>query len=266
MNIKTPDYKLDFLVITALSALAFALCANLGGLSWFKGTLGGILFTVPAIAYLFVRRPKPVKRIVIGSLLFGLVLGFFYELVMQASGGYDVTSVFLPRIFGHVPVDSMIAHMLMAGLIITFYEHFLVRGTTDKHSPRLKYGVILVASMVTIAAAVHLVRPSLLDIPYPYAIFGSLAVLSVVLMLAYRPAFRLKLLQLPPFFFLTFLLFMVVAIQFDWWHYPAGTQYIGWVSLAGGTKFPFEELFFWMLLYAPAIVTYYRFFVEPKDA
>jgi hypothetical protein len=51
-------------------------------------------------------------------------------------------------------------------------------------------------------------------------------------------------------------------VRLGYWAYP-GTQYIGSVTLFG-TTFPFEELFFWMLFYAPTLVAFYELFVSNR--
>lgn len=261
--------KLDLAVITLLSFAAFSVSQLLGNTAYFKGTAGLILFTVPAIAYLCVVKRKPIRKLLAGSLVFGLGLGFFYEFVMQASGGYNVVSVYLPRLFGLVPFDSVIAHFLMAGLVLTFYEHFIVKadaidGHSDVISKRLPYAIELAVVMTVVAIGTYAVKPELLAIPYPYAILGTLAVLPVVIRIYRYPDFGRRLAVIPPYFVLTFILFMIVAIRFGWWLYPESTSYLGWVTLgvAGNISFPLEELLFWMVLYAPAIVTYYATFIE----
>ena len=59
------------------------------------------------------------------------------------------------------------------------------------------------------------------------------------------------------FFFFAFV-YELTALKLGWWKF-IGNDFIGWVSIFK-LSFPFEELFFWFLLLAMAILSYYEFF------
>jgi hypothetical protein len=258
--------RTDYLVISLLVLAGFAIDLYVGRFSGLKGTACTLLLFVPSIIYLGMRRAKPWRKIALASLVLGLLLGFFYEFVMQAAGGYDVTSVYLPRLFQTVPIDSIAAHMVMTCTILVYFEHFVRQKSSRAiNASRFKKLLYLVIVLDVLVVTLHYMAPQLLHLPYPYAVMGLLAVIPVLLKVYRQPSFSVELLKLVPFFFTTFMLFMIVAIRFHWWSYPSTTHYVGWVTLFSSVSFPFEELSFWMLLYAPAIVTYYRVLIDQPE-
>jgi hypothetical protein len=58
------------------------------------------------------------------------------------------------------------------------------------------------------------------------------------------------------------LMFELTGLELQLWTFP-GTHFIGWVDLLG-YKFPFEEFFFWFVLSAITILSYYEFFDDNR--
>jgi len=47
------------------------------------------------------------------------------------------------------------------------------------------------------------------------------------------------------------------------WEFPSEGKFIGWVSFLGAS-FPLEELFFWIILGAPATLSWFVLFGEER--
>lgn len=215
---------------------------------------------IPGGAYLGWRKRKPWRKITVSALLFGLCLGFFFDFIQEYTQAYTVVSCIFPRLLGVVPVDNILGHFMMAFFTFTFYEHFVAQKVNPNISYRFKYAIYLVATMIAAVIGIYYLHSSWLLMPYPYVIFGTLAIVPIFTYLYRHPQSARDFTQMAPFFFLFYFVFEIAAVQYSWWTYP-GYNYIGWVSLPG-IRFPFEELFYWMLFYAAALTAYYKSLVD----
>lgn len=220
-----------------------------------KALIGGAAFMLPSIAYLSMRSKKPWKKIVVATLVFGLLFGFLFEFIQEYTNTYLVVSRVFPKLFGVLPLDNVLGHMMMACLTFTFYEHFINRHSDSSISPIIKLAVYPAIILMIAEITIHTTHPSLLMLHYSYAWLGALAVTPLLYLLARRPAYTRDVFLMVPFFFILYLVVELDAVRYGWWIYP-GHGYIGWVTLFG-RHFPFEELFFWMFFYAAAITSYY---------
>lgn len=71
----------------------------------------------------------------------------------------------------------------------------------------------------------------------------------------------MKFIKTGVFFFMLYLIYELTAVNLGQWYFPG--EYVGWVELAGA-RFPFEELFFWMMLSSSAVLALYEGFVDDK--
>jgi hypothetical protein len=63
------------------------------------------------------------------------------------------------------------------------------------------------------------------------------------------------------FFYLSFL-YEILAIHYGWWGFHS-ENFIGWFSILG-TKFPLEELVWWIMLFALAVLSCYEYFDDDE--
>lgn len=262
MKLDTKSRRLDLGIV--LSLVLFAVLYNLlvEGTFFGKAMIGLAAFTVPSTIYLGLRSKKPWKKIAIATLVFGGIFGFLFEFIQELNQAYSVVSTILPS-FLFLPIDNILGHMLMALLTFTFYEHFVVQRDTPIRSRRLKYIVILGVAVDLLLVLLYFINSSLITFPYSYAILGTVAIIPVFIYALRHPKEIGTLTSIAPIFFVIYLLVELFAVKNGWWVYPS-PHYIGSVSI-WGLSFPFEELFFWMLFYAAALVVYYRVFVSsPK--
>ena len=117
-----------------------------------------LFFVIPTI-YLFVRKKKPIKELIAGSLLIGVGFGFIFDIIASANNAWNELShqlVFDYRIFGFLPADEPIWFILWTLFILAFYEHFYEKDRVDRLSKRFKYIFVptIVALVLTVFVAI----------------------------------------------------------------------------------------------------------------
>lgn len=149
-------------------------------------------------------------------------------------------------------------------LIIMFYEYFLEKHIRDKiWHPRTKYLVLLVSGLFLLFLILFFGYPALLRIPYWYFIFGLTLILLPLIIQAFSfPKVFAKILKVVPYFFYLTFIYEITALKLGWWVFP-GREFIGWVSFFG-VSFPFEEFFFWLVLLAASLLSYYEFYADDE--
>jgi hypothetical protein len=252
--------RLDVLVLILLITMAFFYNTLVANTYLGKALLGGVVFIVPSIIYLGARQPKPWRKIFIATLIFGGLFGFFFEFIQEYTGTYLVVSRVFPKLFGILPPDNVLGHMMVACLTFTFYEHFVNRNSTATINPRMSKVAYASLGVVFAEISLYIVHPSLLAFHYSYAYLGLAAIVPIAYLLLSKPEYTRDILMMIPFFFLLYLAVEIIAVKYSWWIYP-GYYYIGWVTLFDQT-FPFEELFFWMFFYAAALISYYKLTID----
>jgi hypothetical protein len=253
--------RLDVLVLILLM-LAFIGYAELTkGLYISKALFAGIALTVPPIIYLGFRKKKYWKKVIVSTIVFGCMFGFVVDFIAEYTKSWTVTSLVFPvRILGVNTIDSVIGFMLMTGLTIVFYEHFLDTAKNGHISRHLKYAVLPGFFAIAILLLTYAFQPTLLHTRYPYLFMGIAAIIPPVILGFLNPPFFRRMVITGTYFFFLYFVFEIYAVNYSYWVYK-GDNYIGWVSLFN-TNFPFEELFFWMMFYAASLVSYYELFIE----
>lgn len=255
--------KTDLLVLAVLGILAYCYCRLTLDMYIGRGLFGGAVFTLPAVIYLGLRSSKPWRKIFVSTLLFGGLLGFFFEFVQEFNQSYAVVNTVFPKLLGVVPLDNVLGHMMMALLAFTFYEHFISKNKDDLPSSRVKYAVALAVFMPAAVVALYYIDPSMLSFNYSYAYLGAVAILPPMIYAYRHPKLASELTLMIPYFFILYLVVEQVAVKHGWWVYP-GQYYIGQVTLFEAV-YPIEELLFWMLCYAAALISYYKIFIDRPD-
>lgn len=254
--------KLDIVVLGLLYLIAVMYALIFGGTPIGKALYAGAMLTLPPTIYLGLRRPKNWLKIGLGATVFGLLFGMALSYFAEASASWTVVNdVFSFRLFGLNTLEEVLGHGMMALLTFTFYEHFLddekVRKLGRKHKLAIFIGIFGIALVIL----VHNLFPSFFaSINYPYVGIGVIAILPLILAVYKHPVLMKKMGFLAVYFFILYFSIELFAVKFDYWLYH-GNNYIGWVEILG-LRFPFEELFFWMILYAPTIVTYYEYTLD----
>jgi len=113
--------------------------------------------------------------------------------------------------------------------------------------------------LVVVFLLLYFLVPETLIIPYTY--FGVLFIamfIPIVVELFRHPKFLPKLLTIVVYCFFFALFYETVALKTGIWAFP-GNEYVGIISLFG-VQFPFEEFFFFVLLFPIGILAYYKLF------
>lgn len=252
---------IDFLVVIILLILGTFYALYISQNSFLgKSVVCGIVYLIPSTIYLGLRKKKDWVKIITASLLFGTLFGFFFEFIAEYNQSYSVISTLTPfKILGVLPIDNIIGHTMMVLLTLVFYEHFIDKKTGHKISHHIVYA--LIPAIVVISGIILLFDFHLLPkVPYIYFVMGSIAILFPIYLGIIKPQFIKNMAMIAVFFFFVYLMFEVVAVHNSWWIYP-NTQYIGWVEFLG-SRFPIEELLFWMFFYAATLVSFYELYID----
>jgi len=258
---KKESFKVDILVLFLMLGVAMIYAYLTRDLFIGKSLFGGIVFTIPPVIYLGLRKKKNWKKLLIAALTFGVLYGFALSFYAEATKSWStIPSIFNFRLFGLNTLEEIFGHGLMAMTIFTFYEHFF-DTENDKKINRRYIWAILIGIFGSIALVIiKLLTPGKFStFEYPYVVIGTIAIIPLILAVIKKPTFLPKLALTSLYFFIFWFLIEFQAVGYNYWIYPG--NYIGWVDFLN-VKYPFEELFYWMLLYAPTIIIYYEFFMD----
>ena len=145
-------------------------------------------------------------------------------------------------------------------LVVMFYKYFIKQSLSKNLlGARFDYLIIIILFLFSLFLFSYNFSPSILYIPYFYLWFGIILIfVPLVIFLFCYPEFISKFFETAAYFFYLTLTYEITALQLGWWAFPSD-QFIGWVSI-WNVRFPIEELLFWMILCAMAVLTYYEFF------
>ena len=251
--------KLDILILIFFPLFAMVTSIALEA-NYLISTL--LFFGAPSL-YLSVRNYK----IILKSFIFSMLLGFPFATIINSvavlSKSWLTYSIFDFRFLGLIPIEDFVFGTLFVYLTIMFYEHLLDKGKDNKIDKKLRLFIIPLTIIFLIFLIIIFKSSELLNIPYAYFWIGLLAgLLPLAAMLSFFPRLFCKFIKAASYFFFLTLLFELTALHLDQWVFP-GDQFIFWVDIAGN-RFPFEELFFWVILASISVLTYYEFFADDR--
>ncbi|KKP92164.1 MAG: hypothetical protein UR94_C0004G0025 [Parcubacteria group bacterium GW2011_GWA2_36_10] len=223
-----------------------------------------LLFLALPALYLSYRNKKMVKKMLLFSLP-ALLIVIVIDYICEITGTWLVmNSIFDYRILGFVTIDIIIWFFIYTYLIIAYYEYFLEHKFKDVlYKPRLKYLYLYFLSVLVTFFVVFFTNKAWLHIRYFYLLFGTvMAIIPITLVFNKFPNIITKFVKTGVYFFYLAIIYELTAITLNQWMFP-GKDFIGIVTLFN-ISFPFEELFFWMLLGAMSILSYYEFFDDDK--
>lgn len=220
-----------------------------------------LFYVVPSI-FLSWSHPHLIKKSIIFALIFGIPVSFFVEYVMELTGSWVLIRMELPHfwIIEYVSLIQIVWGVIYGYFIVIFYEAFFDRSVAKVIYPRTKFlmllGILLISS-VTIA---HFFFPSFLHIEYFYLKVGIvMALLPIVGIIIRSPSLVKKFIKIGSYFLYSSLLYEIIALRLNHWGFPNKEKFIGYVTIFG-ESFPIEELVFWMILTALAVLSYYEYF------
>lgn len=199
------------------------------------------------------------KKAAIFSLVF-IPIAIVFEYIGHFTGQWLLLDSVLPKFFKYVSVETLVWLFFNLYFIVMFYEYFLHEYFTNKlWYPKIKYLLIFSLIVFVVFLFFYRLNPNIFFISYFYLRFTIFfALFPIIFQLFKYPKFISKFFETAAYFFYLTLTYEITALQLGWWAFPS-EQFIGWVSIFN-VRFPFEELFFWMMLCAMAVLSYYEFF------
>ncbi len=230
-----------------------------------RSAFAGLVYTIPPVLYLSLRKKKNWKKVILATLIFGGLFGFLFEFIAEYNKAYSVVSVMFPfKIFGVLPIDNVLGHMMMTLLTIVFYEHFIDSELNHHISKHLKYAILPALFAIVTMFVLFFFSPSLLHSNHPYFYMGLAAIIPPLFLGFTRPQFIRNMALTAVYFFFFYFVAEIFAVRLGYWIYP-GNNYVGWITVFN-TTFPFEELFFWMMFYSASLVSYYELFIDDHSS
>lgn len=219
-----------------------------------------LFFGLPA-AYLSIKAKKEAIKQTAIFTLFTVPVMIVFDYLAALDKVRLVPSIFPVRLYGVVPLEEIIFGALLVYNIVLFYEYFIDKGKNKYKSGRLKYFAFGGASILLLSLVFFSAIPEALQIRYLYLKVGVLFILlPAVAFLSFFPKLISKFVRAGGYFFVLAFLFELTALKLHYWSFP-GEHFIGWVEVFG-YRFPFEEFFFWFILFAVALLSYYEFFAD----
>lgn len=252
--------KIDLILLLIYPIIGVAV-SHLLNINAFCSVL--VFFGIPSF-YLSIRAKKYSKKAAIFSILASLPLIIIIDYIAHSTGQWVIPNSILPRVFQYVTIEVIIWAIFNCYFVIIFYEYFLDHHFTKKLVyPQMKYLVGLFLALFVLFLFVYNFSPLLLNIPYFYLCFGvAFILIPIIIQFFARPKLITKFFETAAYFFYVTFLYEITALQLGWWGFP-GRKFIGWISIFD-IKFPLEELIFWLLLLAMAMLTYYEFFDDDE--
>lgn len=252
LNIDTLLF-LVYPVVAALVALIFSISA-FGSVFLFFG--------IPAL-YLSIRGRNYVKSALVFSGIISLPAIVIVDYIAHLNGQWLIPSSILPfRLFDFVTLEVVLWAFFQLYFTAIFYEYFFDKTVNRKlWTDRVKTLLAFSIGVFALFIGLLIVRPETFVIPYFYFFFGIFGILLPTLVYAFlKPSLVGKVAKVGAYFFYLTLVYELTALTLGWWSFPS-SQFIGWVEILG-TRFPFEEFFFWLVLFSAWIVSAYEFCID----
>ncbi|MCF6276729.1 MAG: hypothetical protein L3J07_02655 [Candidatus Magasanikbacteria bacterium] len=221
-----------------------------------------LFFGVPSFYLSYINR-RFVLKVLVYSFIFAIPISIILDYIAIMSGVWFMPiSILDPfRFFGLIVAENLLWVYLWTYFIIMFYETFLDKHLFVKtYYPKIKYLIFGLTTLVFGIILIHFVNPLLLKINFAYFKFGIITTFIPISFVYFKfPKLRIKLVKIGAYFFVFSLLHEIVGLALNQWVFPPETLFVGWVYLFG-LQFPLEELVFFMVLGAMAIVSFYEIF------
>lgn len=221
-----------------------------------------LFFGIPAL-YLSIRGRQYVKSALVFSGIISLPAIVIVDYIAHLNEQWLIPSSVLPfRLFGFVTLEVIVWAFFQLYFTAIFYEYFFDKTVNRKlWTGRVRTLLAFAIGIFTLFLGLLIFRPQTFVIPYFYFFFGTFGILLPTLLYAsLRPGLVGKIAKVGAYFFYLALLYELTALSLGWWSFPSA-QFIGWVEIIG-IRFPFEEFFFWLVLFSAWIVSAYEFAID----
>lgn len=216
-----------------------------------------LLFFGPPILYLSLRRQDMVLRTLVYSTAI-MTISILSDYLAEQDRSWVSTTMFDFRVAGVVPIEALIWLFMFTYLIVAFNQYFFDSEDHPVVGKRMPI-VFITAGVVLAWACLTAVWNLHFTVDYFYIKFGLLfLLLPLIIFLMMYPRYRRRLALMVPYFFVIGMMNLLISLHKDHWAYP-GEHYIGWMQL-GPYGFPVEEFVFWIILYAPFLISQFELF------
>lgn len=257
MNKKT-KYDLMILLLWPILAAVLSFMFKLNNLSSIIVFLG-----IPGL-YLTIRAKSHALKSLYFALPISVIGILIIDYIAQKSGSWEMfPSSTLPfKFFDIVTFEVILWSFLSIYFIVIFYEYFIHHEIVKRYwNPKMKYFMIFVVLVMLVFSFFFMVNPNYLTVPYFYLIWGIILLLiPFLLQLCAYPKITQKMFLVAAYFFYFNFIYEITALKLGWWTFP-GQEFIGYVQIFN-VAFPLEELFFWFILFALSILSFYEYFDE----
>jgi len=224
-----------------------------------------LFFGLPAL-YLSFKAKKAVKKAILFTLIL-LPLGVVFDFLgVTDHSWYVPRTVFPIRLLGTVPIEDVLWGMLLVYETILFYEYFLDKGKNNPLQKRSLGFIALSLVSFVIFLVLFCFSPRLFifsSFNYFYFKAGTIILLvPTIVFFSFFPKLIFKFVITGVYFFALGFIFELTGLKLNQWTFP-GKNFVGWVEILG-YRFPFEEFFFWFVLFAAALLSYYEFFADDR--
>jgi hypothetical protein len=254
---KSYDVLMMILLPSISAAVAYILATNL-----FTSTI--MFFGLPSL-YLGLRNKDVLGKVATFSFILSLPMFFFIDTIAEINKQWTILNSILPfRFLGFTTFEDYVWALLWVLFAVLFYENFFDQRVNRKEtSAAIKYLIWISVVLILVVCTIYAINPNWLNIPYFYFLAGfTLSVIPTIIFLYHYPKFLGKFAFAALYFFVVLFTFEIIALQNHQWIYP-GTFVM--VLHIFGHAIPFEEVFFWMFLGAPATICFYEFFDDQKN-
>lgn len=255
------------IVFPLIILLTFAAVISL---LWHPNLLAATLLFLglPSI-YLSFLNSQFVGRAIAFSLLaassFGLTVDYLGTL---AHLWVTTDSVFSFKLFGSIPLENPIWSFFFVYLVVMLFETLTPKSRNFKIKKQFFLLVVLLFSLEVVIHWSFGSTKTITSLSYLYMTLGTLLfLLPLIVFLTkfkqYCRSFVSVAVCCLPITFLN----EVISLHNGYWLFPASTKFIARFNF-WDVNFPVEELLFFVIIGAPAILTYYIYFfrgVEPNN-
>lgn len=220
-----------------------------------------LFYGLPSM-WLTLRARHAALRAFLFSLL-SIPFAFIIDYVALLDEAWETQYSLFPKLLGPVSVEDVLWFFLSVYFVVIFYERFLDHVRPALVGKHIVHFILFIAVLILMFGATFVIQSRFLLIPYAYLWIGIILILlPAVLVLSSFPRLITKLFKAGVYFFTFTLTYELVGLHLKNWTFP-GSRFIGWVELFT-FRFPFEELFFWMILSAFAILAFYEYFDDDR--
>ncbi len=225
-----------------------------------------LIFGLPSL-YLAFKLKNQIKKVAIFSLIFSIPFTFIFDyLIVKDHGWYIVQTIFPFRLFDVVVLEQFVWGFIFVFYTIIFYEYFLDKKSRKK-DPIIARGMkwLSLGLLLSLSLFIYLVIyfSEVVRLNYAYAVLGILfGALPLTFFLVSMPKFTRRFLKGFSYFSVVALINEYVSLYLHHWIFP-GNNFIGTTNFFG-FKIPYEEIFFYFIIAAPIIFTYYEFFDDDR--